>query len=71
MAQRKTVEDTLLTMLQDGGPNGTQLGPPPHCEPEYLALTAQVHDLNVAMFETLLEAKELSARAPYVKGSSN
>jgi hypothetical protein len=42
MDQRQTIEDALLAIIQEGSPDGTQLGPHPHCAPEYLSLMAQV-----------------------------
>jgi hypothetical protein len=61
MAQRKTIEKELA-LIHEGRPDGTQLGPPPHATPEYLALMAQVEELNTAMVESVLEAKEISAQ---------
>ena len=51
-----------MAIIQEGQPDGTQLGPPPHATPEYLALMARVEELNTAMVESVLEAKEISAQ---------
>ncbi len=62
MAQRKTIEKELMAIIHEERPDGTQLGPHPHATPEYLSLMAQVEELNTAMVESVLEAKEISAR---------